>query len=169
MIYTGILKEKKMDPLAKRAYLVWQNQRCRCNNKNRACYRYYGEKGIKVEYSSREFIGWWIKEFKKFKKFKGINAQVGRIDHSKNYKFDNIEMISKADNIREKNIRYGETPYGIKRKPVEMYEVKTGKSIIRFKSVLQASKDTGFDCGDVSRYANNKMHCSKRGFSFRFI
>lgn len=106
MIYEGTLntRSKKMSALAKRAQGIFNAQRQRCSNKNNNSYKTYGAKGIRVEYGPREFIGWWLAEYKKKK---WHMASVGRIDHSKNYSFDNIEMVEQADNALEMYERTG--------------------------------------------------------------
>jgi hypothetical protein len=93
-----------MDPLVRRAYGIWNSQKQRCENKRSKSYKNYGAIGIRVEYSAREFIWWWLNEFKN-KRPK--HPSVGRIDHSKNYSFNNIEMVEHHDNAREMYYRTG--------------------------------------------------------------
>lgn len=102
--YDGPLSMSKMPPLVKRAYAAWSLSRDRCNNPRNKDYKYYGGKGIRVLYSSREFIVWWTIQFKS-KKWK--NPTVGRIDHDRDYRFDNIEMQEKVDNSLERIDRVG--------------------------------------------------------------
>lgn len=75
----------------------------RCNSKNVRSYKYYGAKGIKVEYSKREFIQWFLDNYEESDK----KVHIGRIDHSKNYSFDNIEIQSARENILERIDRCG--------------------------------------------------------------
>lgn len=90
-------KPKKLDPNALcnlpgeagRAYLLWRDQRRRCQCPGATGFKNYGAKGIKVEYTAREFISWWVKHIKKFK---GTRPSISRIDHSKNYCFSNIKI-----------------------------------------------------------------------------
>lgn len=99
MYYKGSLNHRlKLPPLVLKAYQSYKNQKPRCSNKNVRSFRDYGAKKIKVEYSCREFIAWYLRELKK-KTYK--DPVIGRIDHSKNYDFDNI-MIDEPfkDNVR---------------------------------------------------------------------
>lgn len=104
--YNGTLNTRSnaMGRMALRAYGIWNSQRQRCHNPKDHAYKYYGAKGIRVEYEVRDFIGWWIASYLVVKP---KSPSVGRIDHSKNYSFDNIEMVEHADNAREMYHRTG--------------------------------------------------------------
>jgi hypothetical protein len=82
-----------------KSYKSWLKQRERCLDPNHNRYQWYGAKGIKVLYSSYEFVKWWSKEIKKKPPMK--NPCCGRIDHSKHYSLDNIEIVEKSDNSKE--------------------------------------------------------------------
>lgn len=75
----------------------WLQQRNRCNNKKSKPYKFYGAKGISVEYSSRDFINWWLMESFS-KKMHGKQIVCDRIDSKKNYCFGNIQLITLKDN-----------------------------------------------------------------------
>ena len=77
---------------------TYKNQKTRCLNKNVRSYRDYGAKGIKVEYSCREFVGWYLYQLMN-KDFK--DPVVSRIDHSMNYKFSNIRLDERSNNSKE--------------------------------------------------------------------
>jgi hypothetical protein len=125
-----------MPILAKRAQGIFNGQRQRCQNENFDSYKHYGAKGIRVEYSPRDFIGWWISEFKRL----GLkHPSVGRIDHSKNYSFDNIEMVEHADNAREMITRTGGN---LEKKPVVLVDQLNG-DVHAFAQVKYASKFSG--------------------------
>ena len=96
--YGGVLNQEKMNKIERKGYASWKAQREHCNNKNNPGYRYYGKKGIKVEYSSRQFIGWWTAEYKKNPLKK---PTVGRLDHEKNYTFKNIKLEEHLENSTE--------------------------------------------------------------------
>lgn len=87
-------------------YWIWSAQIARCNNSKHKRFKTYGAKGIRVEYTAKEFIGWFQEAIKNcpFKE-----PHVGRIDHSKNYSFDNIELQTARDNALEVHARYGGT------------------------------------------------------------
>ena len=90
-----MLKEGRL----KDAYTSLRGQRYRCNNKNSEDYKWYGAKGIKVIYPTRYFIGWYLKEAKRFKK--GEKISIDRIDHNGNYMFNNIRLVTRSENSRE--------------------------------------------------------------------
>lgn len=90
--------------LALRARYVCNEQKQRCYNIKNKAYKNYGAKGIKVEYEIQEFIKWWIHNFYKMSL---KQPSVGRIDHSKNYSFDNIEMVERSSNSKEMIARTG--------------------------------------------------------------
>ena len=102
--YLGPLGRTSMtSPDALRAYTSFSNQRARCNRNNHPAFKHYGGKGIKVEYDSRDFIGWWLAENERLK-IKG-EVQCSRLKHNENYKFGNIKLESKRENVAEMNQR----------------------------------------------------------------
>lgn len=54
-------------------------------------------------YTIREYIAWWLDETAK-KKVK--DPTCGRIDHSRGYSWDNIEIQSRSENSRECSLRH---------------------------------------------------------------
>ncbi len=104
-MYNGSLNINKMNFVQKSAYRSWKNARDRCNRQKNNGFLHYGAKGIRVIYSSRDFISWYEKEWNKRKFWSRPN--VSRIDHSKNYSFDNIELIECSENVKERNDRHG--------------------------------------------------------------
>lgn len=81
----------------------YKAQRYRCNNPNSQDYKYYGAKGIKVEYNFKEFSRWYLEKEKAYP----INTRlvVDRLDHSKNYCFSNIRLVTQSENAKESNRR----------------------------------------------------------------
>ena len=71
------------------AYSIWRNQRYRCSKKTYHWFHNYGGRGIKVLYSSRDFVNWYLKEVNKQK---WDRPTVGRIDHNGHYEFSNIRI-----------------------------------------------------------------------------
>lgn len=150
-MYEGSLNINKMNMVQKKAYKSWKDQRSRCNNSKDPRYYCYGAKGIKSEYSSREFITWFEKEYNKKNTWK--RAQCGRIDHSKNYSFDNIELIECSDNVKERNIRCGNPEESIKIKAIN---VKTGEVKI-FDSKRLLCREMGIQRNSLKYQLNNKL------------
>lgn len=127
-LYCGPLSILKMNPIQKKAYKTWKDQRNRCNNPNDPRHYCYGNKGIKVEYSSREFIFWYENEYTKIPAH-WKRVQCGRKDHAKNYSLDNIQLESCSDNTKERNARLGNPGLNNKRNPYTGQFIKTVKSL----------------------------------------
>lgn len=135
--YCGTMNTRRMDKLSGRAYGVWNAQRQRCTNKKSKSFASYGANGICVEYSVRDFIGWWLWQYKTHG-HKMRMAGVGRIDHSKNYSFDNIEMIEHSDNAREMYRRTGGNKT-VARTPVVLADEDSGVTHV-FSSNIRAAE-----------------------------
>ena len=121
----------------RRAYKAWKDQRQRCNNPNDARFYCYGAKGIKVRYSSEEFVAWYLLEYVKRENWK--RPQCGRIDHSRDYTLDNIELVECSDNVRERNQRLG-NPCPSKR--IGFRHIETGEERW-FPSKREAARSLG--------------------------
>lgn len=139
-MFRGKLVRNSMPPEARRAYGSWCDQRARCNKPNHACFKWYGAKGIRVEYGSREFINWWLREVRCIGKGRWV---CDRINPDKNYKFGNVQLITQSENARRQD-RKG------KRKAVR--DLSTNKV---YPSIRQAAKATGKSVGNVC------SHCRK--------
>lgn len=148
--YVGALHMKALskDPIARKAKTAINHQRCRCNSPQHPYYKYYGAKGIRVEYDTREFMGWYIAEYKKYQ---GSNPTIGRIDHSKNYTFDNIHFESREENSGESRTRNGADHIKI---PVYVIDRKSGKCVGSAPSIMEASDLTGVSIMTISRHVN---------------
>ena len=151
----------KKTPLEK-ANKAYSAQKTRCYNSNATQFKYYGGKGIKILYSKDDFIVWWLDHYKNFK---GTEAQVGRIDHSKDYSFDNIEMVDKSVNCKER-IRRNGTP--IPMRPVVAINKLTGEKTKHISS-CHASWATGHSQSTVLRQCNNAYKNKKTRFVFEFL
>ena len=149
MIYKGVLNPEKMTPLAKKGYIVWRRQRDRCLNKNSMSYKTYGAIGIKVEYSSREFVGWYLSNYIE-------GCDVGRIDHSKNYSLTNIEFQTRSQNTIERNNRLG-LPKKIGK--LVVYHCNGHTKI--FKNIKSASEKSGYGSGYIKRLSSLKKATRK--------
>lgn len=142
------------------AYWCFRNQLNRCRNPKNPRYKDNGAKGIDVYYSMREFVAWYLIEIDKFT---GVAPSVGRKDHSKGYSFDNIQIESLSDNVKERIRRVGPTkPY----RAVKIF--KDGKLWKTAKSTFEASKLTGVQAAHMSKYCTGKLDKSVTGFSFRY-
>ncbi len=101
-LYEGSLDRKKLSQEARNGLESYYSQRGKCINPKNRWFKHYGGKGFTAEYTSREFVSWWLHNLKTFK---GKTATVGRIDHNKGYYFDNITMQCVTENSREAFIR----------------------------------------------------------------
>lgn len=121
---------------------VYKDQRKRCNNMNCAAYKNYGGKGIAVEYTSTDLAHWLKKKLTikiKNRIAKGEVFHVGRVDHSKNYRLDNIELVTRQENLKERNDRLG----GPNRKKVVCRCKVTGAVMAEYDSLAEAAKKEG--------------------------
>lgn len=165
MIYSGSLNEKKMSRDARRAYDAWKNQRRRCNDPRNKSFRNYGSKKISVHYSSREFIGWFLRERKNFSGKKPI---VGRIDHDKGYSLDNIKLETRTESSLEMLDRTK------RRKPVGVFD-KHWNLLFAANSAWQAATWSGESQGNIVtrcktyEIGRSRTPRNKNGYRFKYI
>lgn len=138
---------------ALRAYRSWGQQRSRCTNPNVKNYAWYGAKGVRVEYGCREFVEWWVKEAKRIGK-KGLVCD--RINSKKNYKFGNIQLISRSENGK----RMERAP---KYRPI-IWAVGPRT----FKTVHEAAEITGYSASTIYGYCNGSRKPTKKENTFSF-
>lgn len=155
-IYSGTRRIEDMSWEAKQAYRSWYNQRDRCNRKKSKGYKWYGAKGIKVEYSSRAFIGWWLHQLagKKSPRGKKSAMTCDRIDPNKNYCFSNIQLISRSQNSKRQSRE-------------SLFKAVTWHSPngdINFRSLAEASKTSGVRVSHIIRYCKGIV--KKKRFSY---
>lgn len=158
MAYKGKLGSRIMSGRPHLAYTSYRAQKYRCTNKNASDYKYYGFKGICVEYSSREYVSWWLRERVRFPH--SAKVSIDRIDHSKNYTFSNIRMILHSDNVGECNRR---THF----KGVDIY--KDGAFLKNCNTAKEASEFCGVSAHIIhsSRRKGGRLS-RKGGWSFKF-
>lgn len=107
-----------------------------CNEGIRAYYIYTKQcMRNTVTYTRKEFINWWLQHINKKD---WVCASCGRIDHSKGYSFDNIEMQELSDNVKERNARLGNP--GKSHRKVKAICTKTGVVLKLFNSKRDAAK-----------------------------
>lgn len=172
--YFGSVHYSDMVGDARIAYSSWKNQRNRCYNKKRKDYKYYGLRGVRVLYSSREFVGWWLEQIeKKFIK----DPTIDRIDHSKDYCFQNIRMITRSENSKERYDRLGLPKSGMK--PILCLDYKTMTPLVVFESAAQAQACTAVHRASICKISKGKdiivngKNCGPylktgEGFTFRY-
>lgn len=138
----------------------FHNQRRRCYTKTNPRYKDNGALGITVDYTLREFVGWYLEHIKAFD---GNDPSVGRIDHSKSYNFNNIRIESLAENSMERIIRVGPTR---DRRKVIIY--RNGSYVGIAGSLIAAEHSTGVCCSHIPKYCEQIIIQSRYGYSFRW-
>lgn len=107
--------------LYKKAMASHGNQIQRCTNPKSNNYKTYGAKGIRVLYSFSDFFEWYRRNFPG-EQDDGIRWCVGRIDHSKDYDFDNIRFETVSENTKELHSRY-KNPGCLRSQPVGIFDL----------------------------------------------
>lgn len=144
--------------LLKKARMTYLNIKSRCENTSNNRYKWYGAKNIKLEIAHKEFVSWYLLQNNN-KDF--IRPSVGRIDHSKNYSLDNIELVETSQNSKERIKRLG-TPTSKK----GIFLVKD-VFVFEFDSIGAASKYLGADERNVADAAKRRGSC--RGHAVIYV
>lgn len=162
--YTGVLsvEPNKMNALSFRAYTSYRAQKSRCYYKKNNSYKHWGAKKIKVKYNSRDFIGWYIHEYKKHNYKKNDDIVVSRKDHNKNYDFNNIFLSKRSENSREETKRNRLK----KSRIIDIYD-KQNNYMGRAVGSIEASNITGINKGNISRIIRG-LYKNKK-YKFRII
>jgi len=162
-----VIVHKNLNPIQRKAYNAWTNQLSKCNNIKNPDYQYYGGIGIRVMYSRKDFIAWYED---KIKSYVGENPSIGRIDHSKDYCFSNIEIISTLENTRERVARRG-LPIGNKSKKVAIVSKRDNEIIAIFDSVNKCSDFFGVESAHISQNCRSKNPTGSEKYSwyYRFV
>ncbi len=133
--YKGAVGWRSKDERVRQAYSAWRGQRAR----------------LGTEYSAREFVSWWLHNLKKKK---WIDPTTGRLDHSRGYSFDNIEMQERSDNTKEMCARTGNLG-GVKRRKV----LVVCEEFVRiYPSTRSVTRDLNIYQSRVIRLCRNEAH-----------
>jgi len=142
-------------------YKRFHHQLQRCGNPNDHRYHLYGAKGIKVEYTFQELVDWYDKHIDSYKG--GLDEMnIGRIDHDKGYSLDNIQLETKSENSKERNMRNPN-----KKKPVIIFDYATGEPLMAAESVCEAARLVGDTDSNVCRVLKGNRR-SARGCTFEY-
>lgn len=156
--YSGPITNAKFDTenVVKKASIALGNMRRRCKNptKKQASY-----KGLSIEFTNTQFIYWWIVQNRFFKMDR---PSVGRIDHSKGYSFDNIELQSCSDNTKEVNHRAG-----LGSKPIKVNIYRNNELFAIASSLSEASRLTGVKLNAVFQRVSGRYTTPMNGWSFK--
>lgn len=143
------------------AYTSWKNQRARCRGKKQD--PTYSGRGFSVEYSAREFVQWFLTQTTDGD-YKYI---VGRIDHSKGYSFDNIQLETRSESSKEIWDRGAR-----KRRLISVIDKKTNKEIKVCKSIKEAMFFTGLCAASIVEACQKHGRPTRRkgsGFLFKYL
>lgn len=149
--YVGPMDRKKLSGTILIAYEAYYGQRARSK-----------KAGLpSPTYCAREFMGWFEKNIVSFS---GKRASIGRIDHSKGYSFDNIEIQDVGENSKEANNRnkiaiVRQIKQGIK---VAVYCKKTDEHIATIPSMNAAAKLFGVTQAAIWELVRGKNKVSRK-------
>jgi hypothetical protein len=136
-------KSKNASSTQKRLLSVWRGMRSRCYNKNASNFKWYGEKGIQVEWSGfPEFYAWALEH--------GYTEglEIDRVDPTKNYSSANCMWCSKSDNIARAHLKIDNS---IKIKATAMAQ----SANVSFSSIIESALRDFLDArGEVMEYGN---------------
>ncbi len=164
--YDGPLRKKLMSAKIFRIYRKWSYICHRCFNPKDASYIFYGAKGIKVLFNSRDFIGWWLYWIDRID-FDPSLAVVSRIDHSKDYCFSNIKLESNSDNSKECAYRTVSNRMAKVHRPVAAICKTTGRILKEFKSLKDASAYSGVDASIIVKICAGISGTRKVSYTFK--
>ncbi len=136
------------------ANIILNGIKQRCNNPNCHAYYRYGERGIKNYLTIKD-----IKLLMKRDNYDKLKRpSIDRIDNDGHYEYNNCRFIELTQNIKRANDR-NIKKYG---KPVIQFD-KDGNYINKFRSIGQASKETGIDSSKISRAARGLKYFKTAG------
>lgn len=118
--YSNFKKKKETDPCFYFSRQTWKTLNQRCINgryahsesiKNSPQMQSYHKKGIELHITKEELIQFWYDNERKVKNIMklGQTPTIDRIDNNGNYTLDNIQIISRTENIH-KSRGYAENP-----------------------------------------------------------
>lgn len=159
--YKGFMFGPRAPSLVKKAVYIFEKQRARCLYKKDKSYKWYGAKGVLVTYSKREFISWYIKEYTScsFEK-----PSVGRIDHSKNYSLDNIEMQEHRENSRDGMTRSGQNLKNKKKlsKKIAVYSKDEKVLLAHINGIRECARLFNINVTNIRLILRGKVKNSKK-------
>ena len=81
---------------------VFNDMKRRCSDSKCSCYKYYGGRGIRLEFTFDELYNWCTKN-----SIDPRGLEIDRIDNNGNYNLDNIQFVTHKENCnnRRKYVR----------------------------------------------------------------
>ena len=166
--YSGDLfrrREHAMPKQIKLAIYSYRAQTQRCNYSKSKNYKNYGKKGIRVEYSLRQFVGWYLEMYQNGNFKKPVTS---RIDHSKSYRFDNILLQESSENSKERCIRSPHTVgIGSKLREKKVLCYKNGEHISS-GNLKDVCAIFGMSRGAISMLCRGINKKAKNGWVFKY-
>ena len=94
-----------------RIYKIWDNMRDRCRNPNSINWKYYGEKGVVILWSSfEEFRDDMYESYlEHVKEFGEMNTSIDRINNDENYCMENCKWSTRKEQARNRKPRISYT------------------------------------------------------------
>jgi hypothetical protein len=87
-----------LSPLERKLYKRFSAMKSRCESPNAEDYKYYGARGISLEFSSfREFSEYMLENFSEEEI---LNLEIDRVDNNGNYRKGNLRMVSHFENCQ---------------------------------------------------------------------
>lgn len=143
--------------LYNRARNSFYDQVKRCNNKKCKEFKWYGEKGISVKYELKEFLEWYY--------INAVNFEIptiDRINHDNDYCFENIQIVEKSENSKERIRRLG-TP--LKKRPI--IAMRNGMIIGEYESAYHTARELDCHVPNICHVANGKR-ITHHGYTFKY-
>jgi hypothetical protein len=129
---------------------------------------YYKHRGIRVRYPLRDYISWFIFEAQKFPQETWKDLVCGRIDHSGDYMFGNVQLETKNSNSKEVMVRYENQLRKSLLKPVEMVS-QNGEVVRRFSGICECAKYIGFSFTTTRKIIDGRPIAKKINYSLRLV
>lgn len=162
--YVGALgiKHKAMPPTVRNAYQRWLGQGQRCGNPKTREYQWYGAKGVRRIWTSRECVNWFIQELLMGELVTPAISRRGDLGH---YEIGNVELVEKQQNCSIKRFSNSQRAHSAslwKRaaKPVELVDINNPHERHVFPSANSAGRFLGIAPNNVGQ-ARRARHAVK--------
>lgn len=87
-----------------RVFSIWKGAAHRCNDPKSSCYKYYGGRGIKFNFSGFvEFESYLLSLYPNLQELMDKGYELDRIDNNGNYEPGNIRLITEKENKRNRS------------------------------------------------------------------
>lgn len=153
---------KCMKLTSRPGYSVWHGQRTRCYNKRDKLYKYYGARGIRVKYTSKEFVKWYAENLIGFIG----DPSVDRIDNDGHYEISNIQLITRSENSKK---RVRDKGPGKPRKKILISDAKSKDGLMFAMGSLYASRLTEVPAQNIREICGGNRRKTAKGYTFKYV